>query len=133
MSLPIHLRAADSGDLSLIFSSWLRTFARSFEVADIAPKVYYARKHTQIERLIARGAVLVACNPDDHVQVYGWACTEGGAVHYVCVKPTYQRLGVARRLVAPYVDSNALYTHRTAICRALPIPKQWVYDPFAKE
>lgn len=131
--IPIAIRGLESPDLDLVFSSWLSTYRYSPSVRSIPNGRYFAGQHLRIERLIERGAVLLAVNPHDPAQVYGWCCTEGTenpAVHYVCVKSTYQRMGVASRLLAPLLGLVAEYTHRTGLVQELPIPRTWTYDPY---
>ena len=133
VEIPIALRGLESPDLELVYSSWLSTFRSSPTMRGVPNRAYYAGQHARIERLIREGAVLCAVNPNSPSQIYGWCCTSGGRLHFVCVKPTYQRMGVARRLLAPLLGAECVYTHRTGLLAELPIPARWSYDPFALE
>jgi GNAT superfamily N-acetyltransferase len=52
-------------------------------------------------RILAKGAVLVACDPSDNDQIYGWCAVDPGKriLYYMYVKNTYRRAGVGLALM----------------------------------
>lgn len=125
---PFVIRPAGDGDLNFVRSSWLREYAYS-QTARRIGDLYWDYHHMLVEALLARAHVVVAGLKDKPDTICGWACTEPGRVHFVCVKPRWRRLGLARRLLAPFASITATYTHRTATCALVPIPSTWTYNP----
>ncbi len=122
------LRPAEDGDLNFIRSTWMKAYARSHWARTVGMASYCAEQWKVRDKLMARGALLVAGREIDPTIVCGWACTEGGMVHFVYVKERWQRQGVARMLLAPWLDKPAICSHRTDTCAELPIPKQWTFN-----
>jgi len=63
-------------------------------------RVYQYEQPKVVLYLIHKAKVLVACNPEDDDQLYGFVCFEGNTLHYIYVKRTFERLGVGKLLVA---------------------------------
>lgn len=102
--LPVALyREREAGDGALIFSSWLKSYGKALGLHGEDKKVYFAAQHETVERLLARGRVVVACDPQAPAEVWAWLCFEdkapGCLVHFVYTKQVYRRFGLASRLV----------------------------------
>lgn len=97
------VRPARRTDAHFIASSWLKSYRDSPATAAVPSQTFYYWHHRVIEVVLARAAVLVACDPDDPDTIVGWACAEAmpGALvlHYVYVKHAFRRFGIARALV----------------------------------
>jgi GNAT superfamily N-acetyltransferase len=104
--------------------------------------IYFAGQHKLITELMAHPGVsfLVACSSNHPDQIVGWAAgslMDGVLVlHYVLVKQTFRRLGVAARLVEKMgqlatVEGLVLCTHLSrdgwAIVKARP---GWYHNPY---
>lgn len=137
-----RLRAGHAGDHPLVVDSWVKSYqgyalARDCEHCGGAGRIYrgnrFLRGHKRLVReILARpgAALLVACRPDDPDTILGWACTGPGKVFYVFVKKDVRRVGIAKALLAPYLDARnggVIYTHR---CN-LEAPAHWTYDHHA--
>lgn len=129
-SLPILVRPSEHGDENYIRSSWLRSNESSPVARTFGRKAYYSGHHQLVCRLLARHPVRVACSVDAPDTIVGWACVEPpSVVHYVFVREEFRRYGVARRLLAD-LPERVTYTHRTDVCKALPIPAAWFFNMY---
>ncbi len=97
------VRPATRNDAAFVASSWLRSYREAPAAVAVPSRTYFYWHHRVIEVLLGRSAVLVACDPRRPDTIVGWACAEAmeGALvlHYVYVKHSFRRAGVARALV----------------------------------
>jgi GNAT superfamily N-acetyltransferase len=112
---PVKIRLATDEDRGFIRCS----FARSYRFAH-APNLRAARSYKFDGPLLERAdkwlddpdcAVVIACNPDDEYQIFGWAIITENTVHYVYVRRDYRNLGVASLLLRPCDKRPLLVTH----------------------
>lgn len=141
MSTPL-IRRAITRDVPHITSTWLRCYRHAPFVQGIPNTVYFYNHHKILEEVLPRSMVLVACNPDNPDDIYGWCCYEmtsnAAIVHFVYVKTQHRRQRIAHRLVEMIEGhenpSAYVYTHRTPlvkkILREAQLPKSWVYNPY---
>lgn len=150
------IRQAQESDLSFIVYSWLKTYWHSqtakklmwsLELQPYAkvldqmeggdrdkPNVYYALQRLLIKRILEVSFVHLAYYDDDHDLFLGWACAEPerNVLHYVCVKPEYHGLGLAKELILSFgfsSETELKYTHKTDDLSAYTLPKSWSYCP----
>lgn len=127
--LPILIRPGDSGDTNYVRSSWLRSHADSALARCLGRSAYMTGHHDVIDALLERATLRVACSVTHRATIVGWACVEpADVVHYVFVREEFRRYGVARRLLADVTGERVTYSHRTDVCKQLPIPEGWHYD-----
>ena len=134
---PIKLRPAIEADAPFIFNSWLKSYRNSHFSRFIANTVYYAEHHKIIENLIKENTVIVACNPSDPNQVYGYICAgkvDGFFVcHYIYVKHTYRNIGIGKSLINSFEHDPSgagIYTHHTRIADRLAPRMNLVFHPY---
>lgn len=103
--LPIGLRPALTGDIPFILNSWMLSHLDWLRSGGGTPSLsnahYFEWQKPRVERLIATSVTLVAHNPEDEDQIYGYAVYRTKVpmlMHYVFVKYPFRKLGVARRL-----------------------------------
>lgn len=136
MSLPILIRPMAESDVNLVMNSWLKSFRDCSATWGASNAEYYAAQKAIIARLFRVSQVAVACDPEDHDQVYGWACwtprDKEVLVHYVYVKSLFQRMGVARELMKVVnPDSLSIYaTHVGPSSNDLRTTVPHRYKPF---
>ncbi len=88
------IRPGTDDDIPFVYSTWIKSYRRT----DLRP----AELHARIERLLATTAAILVCTPDGAPgTIVGWACVDiAGHLHYVYVRASHRRLGIARQLVA---------------------------------
>lgn len=135
--LEVNVRPAAQGDVSLIFSSWLKSFRNGTANCNVSNSIYFAEQHKLIEALMKRCEVHVACSTKNPGDIYGWICFERVqgifTLHYVYVKQTFRSLGVANALLnLTNHDFNmaGLYTHETKIAERLAAKFTLIYHPY---
>lgn len=135
--LPITLRQPHAEDIPFIFSSWLKSYRSSLHVKNISNTVYYGEHHKVLERLMKRSEALIACNPEDANQIYGYLIYEkitGILVtHYCYVKQPYRRLGICHQLLSAAgrdKDEPFVYTHETFLGEKISGRLRAMYNPY---
>lgn len=135
--LAIRVRPANEEDVPFIFNSWLKSYRNSFFARDIHSTVYYSEHHKVLEKIIKNNSVLVACNPEESNQIYGYIISGKVqnviVVHYVYVKQPYRNLGIAKLLGAAVGHDKEVpgfHTHTTRLGRDLAIKFNLIYSPY---
>lgn len=135
--LPIQIRPINQLDVGFLFNSWLKSFRGAFFVKDIHPKTYYGLHHKVIGSLLQTADTMVACDPNDSTQIYGFICAEqlqgSLVVHYIYVKHTYRNLGIANLLLQQFkVSDNGIsfYTHHNHVSHKLAAAYSFLYNPY---
>lgn len=108
------IRPATKDDHSFIYSSWLKSFRDGPAVKGITNQTFYKEQHDLIESLLLdpTTTALVACNPSDDSQIYGYIVASGSVLHWVYVKLTFRQFGIAKTLELGAVKGDKkFYTH----------------------
>jgi len=104
-----------TSDEPFVVSSWLKSYRNSHSTRYISNDDYYATLHPLVEGLARGAATLLAVNPQDPEQIYGWVCHEHiGSVpvlHYLYVKEIFRRGKIATQLLtqAGFTPDSAFY------------------------
>jgi len=135
--LPANLRRADEKDISFIFNSWLKSYRNSLFAKSVSNTIYFSEHHKIVEKLAKTSEIIIACNPDDPEQIYGYACAEKidgiFCLHYIYVKQPFRRLGVGNFLLNAFdrdISEPAVHTHQTKIAELLAAKFNTVYHPY---
>lgn len=109
----IILRAGTPDDESFIYSSWLKAhFDMGANIKAIDRRTFESHHRDVIKRLLGRGQILVAGDPEMPGLIYGWTVFEPiGAqlcLHYCYVRGSQRRFGIGRRL---YEAAKAITNH----------------------
>lgn len=106
---PVELRAPETQDLNFLLSSFLKSFRNSDESRQMSNEVFFDTYKPLWFQVLQNSLVVVASNPEDPSQIYGYAVYQsiGGVrvLHWVYVKFTFRHLGIAKRLFE-HVDSD---------------------------
>jgi GNAT superfamily N-acetyltransferase len=107
-------------------------------------KTYYSRHHDVIEQLLDKSVVLVATTNEEPDVILGWACYEQGVgnescglppvIHYVYVKPSFRKCGIATKLLDGLDLAGAFYSHETFMLKIEKIQKKLAtcqFDPYS--
>ncbi len=144
MSLPLKLREAEADDLNFILSSWLKSFRDAQRIPDQksavwfnwprpSNEVFFNFQQKLIVRLLQRSKCLVAVNPEDLSQVYGFIVYENNPdiIHYVYVKSTFRKMGICKLLLSKSVEQPApKYTHVTYAVEFLAPKLNAEFNPY---
>lgn len=129
-------------DRPFIASSWLTSYGRSAVARSLDPKIYHAKQGRLIDRLLADASViLVAVSASESSQLRGWIVADLPAgevvtvVHFMYVKTTFRREGVAKALlreagVVTY-SKTAVRDHNIEYTHLAPLKTAHFQDDFA--
>lgn len=121
------IRKLKASDLPFIYSTWLRSLYYGNEFFGlIGKKVFFDKYKLVLYSLVADNEVQVCCDVQDEDVILGYAVYTPDRLHWVYVKESWRRLGVAKSLVP---DSITSYSHFTETSRRLT-PRGWEFDPF---
>lgn len=133
----ITFRQPSETDLPFIFSSWLKSFRNSNFAKNISNDTYYPEHHRIIEDIFKISTVLLACDKSNVENIYGYIVAAKldnmFTIHYVYVKHTYRRMGLAGLLIEafPHDPSEpAYYTHDTYMANVLAKKYRFEYNPY---
>lgn len=122
----------NEADHAFVYATWLRSYRQLSDFAKpIEKDVYFPHQHDRIQRLLERGRLDVAVldEQDGWHTVIGYCVTDGLLLHWVYVKGTWRRMGIARALLAS--KSLQEFTHLTYdfdhLAKKHP---QWKYNPY---
>lgn len=134
-------KPANVGERAFVARSWVESFAEStmaklVTFAGLVPDAragwnagpgYWRTWNGLVNGLVDRAHILVA---EDDGLIAGFACWEpwgdGVALHYVYVRASYRRRGVARDLLAKLPAGPVVFTHRSRGVRT--VPESWRYS-----
>lgn len=133
----ITFRQPTEADLPFIFSSWLKSFRNSNFAKNILNNTYYSEHHRIIEEILKISTVLLACDKSNVENIYGYIVAAKldnmFTIHYVYVKHTYRRMGLAGLLIGAFqLDPRepAYYTHDTHMANILARKYRFEYNPY---
>ncbi len=140
---PVVFREAQPADQGFIFNSWLKSFRANSEWAHAMPaQIYYDNHKRVVAQLLHDSSVLVAANPDDPDQIFGYVVYQPtlghvAVLHWLYVKHTYRRLGIggevfrtALRLAQHDDTLPVVGTHFTTLWSALADKWRLVFNPY---
>jgi GNAT superfamily N-acetyltransferase len=134
---PYNIREAETKDVPFIFNSWLKSYRNSNFARPLENTIYFSEHHKVIERVLQHHGVIIACNPEDPSQIYGFLCAgyvDGILVlHYAYVKQPFRKLGIAKALLNCLEqpdDSAILYTHQTRVAQTVAPRYNMIYHPY---
>lgn len=131
------VRGMVTADAPFIFSSWLKSYRVGSALArDVVRPVYFAQHHRMVERLLARGRVLVAADAEGPQNILGYAVGEHigpvAVVHYLYVKAPFRGIGIGQTLAQVMVSGLECvhHTHATPLGQSLVRRLQSVFNPY---
>lgn len=123
----ITIRDACVGDQAFIFSSFLKGNYYGNDWFRAIDKNTFMEKYKQVlTNLLIKSETKVACMKDDPDNILGYAIYQPGVLHYIFVKPSFRKFGIAKQLI----PVDIIYcTHLTKVGKTLK-PLIWKFDPF---
>lgn len=124
---PVNL--ADESERNLVLKLWLVDGVDSAYADAVTHRAWYSDHERMLrERVLPSSTVECVVLRDEPSAILAWCCYSGDVLHFVHVKRRWRRVGLARMLLARH--AFAVYTHRTRMCSALPIPGAWQFNPY---
>jgi GNAT superfamily N-acetyltransferase len=119
-------------DEAHVMATWINGFKHKGHAHGVDADTYFRGQRSVVEKLLATAAVAVACDPDDHDVIWGWACASDDVLHWIAVKPPFRRAGVAVELLrALALEKGPLVvSHYTPEVRRRFHCRKIVADPF---
>lgn len=97
-------------DLDFLFNSWLKSYRHSNECNAMNNEVFFKRFGKIITKIIGDSVLIIACNPEDVDQIYGYMVYKNlddvFVLHYIYVKFPYRKLGIAKRMLEAVADTK---------------------------
>lgn len=131
---PVSMRNMQESDVAMIINSWLMSHYDTPALAWMPRGTYLRMYHDTVQRALYEPSnqVVIACNPHDPEQIFGWAIHGQGVMHYIYVKKTYRRLHIGSMLLEKAlgkVPMRLQCTHWGRICEAPPYDMTLEYVP----
>lgn len=140
MNLPLRIRPACAGDKPYIVGNWVKELRHAGFSKFVPGDLYWPAQHALCDKQLGLGQAAVACHEDNPDHIYGtvvWQPARTPILHWLHVKSTFRRLGVARQLrdyafpanppiILCLAAPNWSFSNET-LCKALGL----VYFPYA--
>jgi len=108
----VTFRNATSEDEAFIYDSWVKSNQRSMFARFLDPKIYAPGHRAAITRLLPRTQVLIAGSKLDEEGIRGWICFEPDCLHYIFVKLSFRKFGLAHSLIEQaQFENDVTYSH----------------------
>jgi GNAT superfamily N-acetyltransferase len=125
----VEIRNYLSWDKNFIYQTWLKGlyYGNEFFKQMNADDFYKNYEHVITRILMVPDLqIKVACLKEDAEVVLGYAIFKGDTLHWIFVKPTWRKLGIAKDLIPDTIKS---VTHLTKVGKSIK-PKKWAFNPF---
>lgn len=126
----MSIRASRADDFNFIMATWLRgAYYGNPWFAWIDKDIFMHRYHVVLEKLLDKPevGVAVACLQDDPDTILGYSVVESNILHWVYVKESWRKMGIAKSLVPKTIDTT---THLTMLGHKI-MPESYKFNPFA--
>jgi len=107
--LEIKTRPGRKLDEDFIYSSWIHCLGNVRPYCSLDKNWFSSAQHSLIDHLLDRSHVLVAHDPEDDNQIYGYLVCEPkkNVLHWVYVKQLFRRADIGTRLINQALNTNA--------------------------
>lgn len=125
----VEIRNGIVTDKDLIHATWLRPLYYDNDLFGEIDRDQYFKTYDQvIKKILERPAIWVriACLRDDPDVILGYAVVEKDILHWVYIKKAWRELGLAKKLIPPYITQFSHATNLGLMIR----PKDWIFNPF---
>jgi len=123
----LKVRLARKDDEALIYQTWLKgLYFGSSWFSKMDQKVFFQKYRVVINSLLPRSQVFIAALKEEEDTVLGYSVTQNNLLHWIFVKTSWRKMGLAKRLIPDNINT---VTHLTDLVRPL-LPKKFKFDPF---
>lgn len=111
ISPALNIRPMDVEDHAFVFNSWMNSYRKGSKLAkSLDYPVYKAGQTDQITRLLLGSDTLIAANPEEPGQIFGYICftefEDLTALHWIYVKEPFRRFGIADAMIEAMKAGN---------------------------
>lgn len=143
MKPEVHYRGIRMTDASFVISSWLESYRGSDYAKHMPKSVYFDNYKHVVTKLLANTRVIVACNPSDDDQIFGYICfsdlvPHAPVLHYMYVKYPFRKMRIGESLfkeMQRVTEPNGpiICTHANSLFDDKCKKYDLVYNPFLIE
>lgn len=131
--VPCSFRHVTDADLALIRSSWMRSLRESQTHRDVEASVYKTNQPLIINGLIRRSLTIMAVNPEDPTQIFGYVVATPTTsnvcvLHWLYVKSAFRKLGIGSALVREAIHETEANTNYPVCCTYISHNFNWLKD-----
>ena len=139
MTTPVQFRILEAPDEAFVYNAWLKSYKDSPCGKTLINDIFYGNHKLIVKKLMEDPLVniLLAVNPDDRDQIYGFACVEKtptvSTLHYVYTKYNFRQFGIAKAMVTtiePDLDKIKFMTHLPRDWRSVVDKFNILYNPY---
>lgn len=129
----VKIRPFAKTDESFVYSTWLHGLYYGNEYYSLVLRdTFYRSYHKILDHVFSMKhiSMQVACLKEDEDVILGYAVYSERCIHWIYVKASYRKMGLAKRLVS---ESDFIEcSHLTKLGLRIK-PKTWKYNPFFME
>ncbi len=131
MTPPVTIRGPREGDLGYIVDTWRKGIAAESWLCAWDRDVYFRLMARHIKAIATEpGAIVrIACDPSDEDTILGFAVLTGDELHYVYVRQSLWKQGIARVLLEGLTVKSHSFRTASGVGRLRPQERGWTYAP----
>ena len=128
---PVRVRPAHAGDVGFIIDTWRQSFREESYLFRYNRDLYFRLMSMHITGLMkgAGAMLLVACDPSDEDTIVGFVALTGPELHYVYVRDSFRKHGVARLLLSGQDVETHSFQTGAFVRRIKPVERGWTLKP----
>lgn len=139
-----QFRPMRPSDIAFVRNAWLMSYSEFAAVDEdnepprVSWDIYLPEQNAQLDRILNRSGVIVACGTEDDGHLFGFVCfekQERRVIHFVYVKDAFRHLGMCKSLlgeIKQYVGEGPMWvTHWTR--KAGKIFDRADYNPYRRD
>lgn len=130
-TLEVKIRKAVPNDLDFITASWLNS-SYDTQKRDLKKDIFFPNHNRMIKERMPLLKCLVACNPEDEDQIYGYIVfNRPNTLHFGYTKSTFRLYRVfTRLLVEAGIQAPVTVTHKAPAYKILEGKYSFVFNPY---
>jgi len=126
----VFVRKANDSDAPFIYASFLKGLYYDNEFYNMIPKADFMENYKRVvESLLFKCQVNIACLKEDPSVIVGYSITTGNTLHWLYVKKSWRKQGVAKLLVPVLPNFFSHFTNLGLILRKTKYP-ELTFNPF---
>lgn len=131
----VKIRPPKESDLSFIFATFSKSMRNESDLGrSTRNNIFFSGFQKVIDEILNNSSLFISCSNDDEDFIAGYLIRQNDSIHYIFVRPSCRRQGIAHKLVEQAfvgVDQPIEYSLHTSdskrITKAHP---QFIYNPF---